>query len=59
MLQISGLRLPLSATEQDALEAARKRVGLSASSVMSGGVSKISVDARHGKVCFVYGVLFR
>lgn len=57
MLQISGLRLPLSATEQDALEAARKRVGLSASSVVSGGVSKISVDARHGKVCFVYGVL--
>lgn len=57
MLLISGLRLPLSATEQDALEAARKRVGLSASSVASGGISKISVDARHGKVCFVYGVL--
>ena len=57
MLQVSGICLPLSAKEPDAVAAALKRLGLKPHEVLSAGVSKISVDARRKKVQLVYSVL--
>lgn len=57
MLQVSGIRLPLSATEADALAEARAKAGVPDRLVMDAGVNKISVDARHGGVTLVYSVL--
>ena len=57
MIQVSGIKLPLSAGEKTAVEAARKTLGLSPDKILSAGVSKISVDARRGRVQLVYSVL--
>lgn len=57
MLNVSGIKLPLHATEQDALALAHKKAGVPPSMVVSAGVNKLSVDARHGKAQLVYSVL--
>ena len=56
MLQVSGLTLPLSSTGETALVAACKKLGLQQQQVADWGVSRLSVDARHGKPQFVWGI---
>ncbi|MEG1568173.1 MAG: NAD(P)/FAD-dependent oxidoreductase [Oscillospiraceae bacterium] len=56
MLLIKDIRLPLSRDVGDAYQKAYDILGVSASLVQSAQVSKISVDARHGKQTMVYTV---
>ena len=56
MLQFSGLTLPLSSTEEDAFARALARAGLSAAQVADWGVTRLSVDARHGRPKLVWGI---
>ncbi|MEG0110645.1 MAG: FAD-dependent monooxygenase, partial [Oscillospiraceae bacterium] len=56
MLLIKDIRLPLSRDAHDAYQKAYDILGVSASLVQSAQVSKISVDARHGKQTMVYTV---
>ena len=56
MLQFSGLTLPLSSTREDAFAAALARAGLSAAKVADWDVTRLSVDARHGRPKLVWGI---
>lgn len=56
MILVSSIRLPLSAEKKEAVSLALTRLHLKESRVESAEISKISVDARHGKVQLVYTV---
>ncbi len=56
MLLIRNIRLPLTACEGDAIARAVKMARLPAGEIASAGISKLSVDARHGKPSLVYTV---
>ena len=56
MLLIRNIRLPLTACEGDAIARAVKMARLPAGEIASAGISKLSVDARHGKPTLVYTV---
>lgn len=56
MLQISALTLPLSAGAEDAFALACRRIGLKPAQVADWGVTKLSVDARHGRPSLVFGI---
>ncbi len=56
MLQISGLTLPLTSNGETAFAAACKKLGLQQQQVADWGVTRLSVDARHGKPQFVWGI---
>ncbi|MBQ7860236.1 MAG: NAD(P)/FAD-dependent oxidoreductase [Faecalibacterium sp.] len=56
MLLVRNIRLPLSASEQDAYEQALRIARVPRRKVAACGVSKLSVDARHGKPSLVYTV---
>ena len=58
MLLVRNIRLPLSASEGDAVARARKLAKLPGGEILSAGISKLSVDARHGKPSLVYTVAF-
>lgn len=58
MLLIRNIRLPLSASEGDAIARAKKMARLPAAEIASAGIAKLSVDARHGKPSLVYTVVF-
>ena len=59
MLLIRNIRLPLAACEGDAVARAVKIAGVPAHEIASTGISKLSVDARHGKPTLVYTVAIR
>ena len=56
MLLIRNIRLPLTATEGDAIARAIKIARVPKREIASMGISKLSVDARHGKPSLVYTV---
>lgn len=56
MLLVRDIRLPLSATEADACRRAMRLLHISESKVAECGVSKLSVDARHGTPVLVYTI---
>lgn len=56
MLLVKDIRLPITATEQDAVSAAVKILGVNKSDVKSAAVSKISTDARRRPISFVYTI---
>lgn len=56
MLLIRNIRLPLSASEGDAMARAIKIARVPQKEIASIGISKLSVDARHGKPSLVYTV---
>ena len=56
MLQFSGLTLPLSSSGEDALAAALKKARLRPAQLASWGVTRLSVDARHGRPKLVWGI---
>lgn len=56
MLLIRNIRLPLSASEGDAMARAIKIARVPQREIASVGISKLSVDARHGKPSLVYTV---
>ncbi len=59
MLILDGITLPVDSREDDALERAAGRLKLSAGDIKDIWVSKVSVDARKGRVRLVYGVSLR
>ena len=59
MLIVRDIRLPLSCGEAEAVEAARKRLGLSARQLAFGGIARLSVDARRRPPVLVYSVALR
>ena len=56
MLLVRNIRLPLSCTERQAVQEARRILHLPAAAVRESGIAKISVDARHRKPVLVYTV---
>lgn len=50
---VSGIRTGLDQPQEEILERAVRRLGVSKGQVRSAAVAKTSVDARRGKVCFV------
>ena len=59
MLLVRNIRLPLAAGEAEAIAHARKLAQLPASDILTAGISRLSVDARHGRPTLVYTVAFR
>ena len=55
-LLVSGIRLPLDAAAEEAVEQAARQLGLSQADVERGAVSKTSVDARRRPVRLVHTV---
>lgn len=56
MLLLHEIRLPISASPEEAVQKALARLKIPASAVLSANIHKISVDARHTKPLFVYSV---
>ncbi len=56
MILINQIRLPLSCGQEEAVNVAVRKLGLSHGAVKSAGISKLSVDARHGRPNLVYTV---
>ena len=56
MLLVRNIRLPLSCGERQAVDAALRTLRLPRQAMASGGIAKLSVDARHGKPVLVYTV---
>ena len=56
MILVRNIRLPLSAGEKQAVDAALRTLRLPRQAVASGGIAKLSVDARHGKPVLVYTI---
>ena len=56
MLFVKQIRLPLSAPREAALAQALRVLGVKRGSVRRAEVSKVSVDARHGRPSLVYTV---
>lgn len=54
-LLVSDIRLPFDAPEAQALDEARRLTGLTADEVQA-AVSRVSIDARRGRICRVYSV---
>ena len=56
MLLVKEIRLPLDCGQAQAVDQARRRLGLKHSQIARAEIYKISVDARHGKPVLVYTV---
>lgn len=59
MLLVHDIRLPLSSVEADAVEAARRKLGVPAGQLAFGGIARLSVDARRSPPTLVYSVALR
>ena len=56
---VSGITLPFSATDGDAVREAVRRTGLGERSVLSSSIHKLSFDLRHNNLSRVYSVELR
>lgn len=56
MIFVRDIKLGIDKTENDAVEKAIKTLGITHGEIKTAGVSRLSVDARHGKPQFVFTV---
>ncbi|MEG2259057.1 MAG: FAD-dependent monooxygenase, partial [Oscillospiraceae bacterium] len=57
MIIVSGVRIPLGENDESAVRAAREKLALAPSEIVSGKVRRVSYDSRHGSVSKVCSVL--